>query len=182
MSFKKAVNNMGVLAFLREFDEMKELSLNLSAIDRDGTRVAVLPVHRSCAAVVVLNAFGRSEKLVAEALCIRWESEKEQFVVSFSGRVLDELDSSWTQSIPLLIAETSTCECGGTLTLGDYEIKARDKDFVFTAQYICSACAARKKGEQRGFRQFIGRWLFELRKIEVGPKGISAERDSSGGR
>lgn len=113
------------------------------------------------------------------ALEIRWNSTARFFSVEFkgSGRIPVGLSNLLSKRIPLKIAQTSRCECGSVLELGDYSVAFEDSDFRFKADYFCPTCKARAIAEQKGLKKVLETWFSGLKKIEIKATGVGFERN-----
>ena len=93
---------------------------------------ANLEESHSCAAVALRNAIDWKKS----ALEIRWDAAEKTFFVEFNGKagaVSPELNDILSKRVPLQIAHSSRCECGSTLSLGDYIVTIKESDFKFRA-------------------------------------------------
>ncbi len=109
---------------------------------------------------------------------IEWDGKEKSFDLQIrvcdadTGKSLD----TFAKSVPVRIAEASTCDCGGKLTLGDYSMTSDGSDFLFHAEYFCQSCRTQKQAEQRGFRKVLSQWLSDIKSIKVGLNGAEIER------
>jgi uncharacterized protein YneR len=112
------------------------------------------------------------------SLTIKWNSTDRFFSVEFggSGAIDISLSELLSKRVPLQIAKASTCECGSTLSLGDYTVVVEDNDFRFKADYCCPVCKARLIAERRGLRKILETWFTGLKKIEIKTTGVGLER------
>jgi hypothetical protein len=111
---------------------------------------------------------------------IRWDAEGKKFTVEFVG-IDKETKQSFVQDllskeIPLEIARTSNCECGGILELGNYSVQLVSDEFIFEAEYYCPACKNDHIAKSKGLKELIRRWIFGLKRIDITASGIGIER------
>lgn len=79
--------------------------------------------------------------------------------------------------LPAVIAATSSCSCGSTLSLGDYAIrKTEDDEVEFEAVYTCPACALRRRSIVSRVKRALSTLWQDSTKIELGPNGIKYEK------
>lgn len=73
---------------------------------------------------------------------IKWHEKAHSFYVVFkaNGSFFNEVHQTLAQVIPIQIADTSRCECGGSLTVGDQKMIFSDSDFRFKAVFYCKKC------------------------------------------
>ena len=101
------------------------------------------------------------------SLEIRWEAEEREFTVVFKGegKINLSVEQLLSKKVPLYIANSSTCECGETLEVGDYRINTTNNDFAFEGTFFCPKCKSRVFREGYGLRNIIGQWVRGLEKI-----------------
>lgn len=111
-------------------------------------------------------------------LIIDWDDINKKFNVIFKGKSFSN-PSGYAAEIPLVIAESSKCVCGQSLSIGDYSIKVNKNNYSLQAKYYCKKCRTEKEIEEKGFFKLIKKWLFGLSKIEISATGASIERKDS---
>jgi hypothetical protein len=131
--------------------------------------------YRGCYAYV----FRESVNWDDTSLEIRWNSDMKVFTVIFKGVGRNDLnmEKALSKDIPLKIARSSRCECGGVLELGDYSIRSTRDDFTFEGVYFCPKCKSKFLAERAGIRHLISKWIKGLKKIEIKAGGVGIERE-----
>jgi hypothetical protein len=125
---------------------------------------------------------------ITSSLEIRWKSEERAFTVAFKGNakaISLPVQEILSKRVPLQIAQSSGCECGASLELGDYEVSVEDtgeeSDFWFRANYFCPRCKTKAVAEKKGLKRLIEDWIFGLKKIEIKATGVGIERSDQRG-
>jgi endogenous inhibitor of DNA gyrase (YacG/DUF329 family) len=118
---------------------------------------------------------------LSEEASIKWDAERKEFEVFLKGNcffcgISEEVA---IKSLPLTIANESSCSCGGTLVLSDHSLTVKNGDLEFRATYKCPSCS---KADER----LLSRLISGLKKVwsdttsvEVGPSGVKFEKRSS---
>jgi len=129
---------------------------------------------RSCSAYL----FKGVQEWDDASLEIKWNSEQKEFTVAFKGegQVNLPIENLLSQTVPLHIAESSNCECGETLQLGDYRILTSNNDFTFEGNFFCPTCKTKVLKERSGLRYLISTWFRGLKKLEIKTTGLGIER------
>jgi DNA-directed RNA polymerase subunit RPC12/RpoP len=114
---------------------------------------------------------------------VKWDEDQNRFLVSFSFLADCGYGHRWNQiavvkEVPLVITDASRCSCGSTLTLRNYALRKTEDLVEFEAEYICSACQKSNKTMLRTIGKALGSIWRKTRKIEIGPKGLSYEKES----
>lgn len=105
---------------------------------------------------------------------ISWREEKREFEVVMKGICppCGFNDDIAIKSLPLDIAQSSSCSCGGSLFLAEHSLTLSQGDVEFRGIYKCSSCSR----QQKSLISRIGRALSmaweETTSLEVGLKGI----------
>jgi hypothetical protein len=125
------------------------------------------------------HLFRNAEEWDDDSLEIKWDSATKEFNVVFTGvgHVDIRLENGLSRRVPLEVAQSSRCECGGTLALGDFRIHSGRKDFTFEGNYFCPTCKADYSAKHSGIRHMISKWANGLKKIEIKPSGVGFERE-----
>jgi hypothetical protein len=123
-------------------------------------------------------------------LQIAWDDTERQFTVEASvsrycnqchqhEREATRRPRSTLASVPLEIAQTSSCSCGSTLDLKDYSLRVANGDLQFSATYVCQTCIEQRKTARSG----IGSMLLSLwsltKKVKIGADGIEYEKEAT---
>lgn len=132
-------------------------------------------VSQSCTAAL----FREVSEWDESSLEIKWKASQREFTVAFKGvgEISLSVEDLLSKKVPLYIAQSSTCECGENLELGDYSIRTTDDDFEFEGSFSCPKCKLRVFREGTGIRNIIGQWIQGLKKIEINAIGVGIERE-----
>jgi hypothetical protein len=152
-------------------------ALHLIAV-RDESRAARWQ-RRSEGNACEAGLFSEAAEWKDSELEIKWNAEERAFAVAFHGVGAVQMTPKGMLSkrVPLEIARSSQCECGGPLALGDYRIVATSSDFRFEGEFFCPRCKSRRSAETSGFRGILEKWAFGLKKIEIKADGVGIERE-----
>lgn len=115
---------------------------------------------------------------------IKWNAAEKVFFVQFSGkqpRIDFKTGELLSKRVPLKIARSSRCECGGALELGDYTVSIKNADFGFKAEYFCPTCKSKLTAERNGLKKFLETWFSSLKRVDIKLTGFGIER-AVGGR
>jgi hypothetical protein len=125
------------------------------------------------------NLFKVAANWYESSLKIQWTAESRVHTVEFTGKgsITFKQEQFLTQSMPILIARSSTCECGQALQLGNYQVNTAHDDFKFEGVYFCQACKARLATERKGIRKVIARWVSGVKKVQINTRGVNIERE-----
>jgi ribosomal protein S14 len=127
------------------------------------------PICPSCGAIA-LNPV---------TVSVTWNAAKKQFVVRASFlcrqcmRILPEGD---IRALPLVIAKTSRCSCGETLSLSDHSIKQTKDDIEFKGVYVCSSCHRSKSVIWAGVIGVLRKFWRDTKRVKVGTDGFEYEK------
>jgi hypothetical protein len=152
-----------------------EKSLSVEIVPVGEGSLGILKGDHDCSALLINNAINWKKA----ALEIRWDAAEKTFFVEFNGKaaeVAPNLNSILSKRVPLQIARTSRCECGSTLSLGDYTVTMKDSDFKFHAEYFCPACKVHLIAEKRGLKKILETWFSSLKRLEIKASGVRIER------
>lgn len=152
----------------------KQVAVELIPIGAGDKRLRE-PSANSCAA----NLYQGATDWEKSALDIRWDAKERTFFVEFNGKA-DKADIGLgdilSKKIPIQIADSSRCECGSILSLGNYRVIMNDSDFNFKAEYFCPTCQVELVAEKKGIMPFLQKWFSSLKKIEIKATGVGLER------
>jgi hypothetical protein len=117
---------------------------------------------------------------------IAWSDTDRQFTVeafipSYCGHCVSpgtRAERVALASIPLEIAQTSSCSCGATLTLRDYSLQLSDGDLRFSAVYACDACTERRRAAEHGIGGLLVSLWNRTKKVKIGPDGVEYEKEA----
>lgn len=123
----------------------------------------------------IANLFKVAANWHESSLNIQWSAESRVHTVEFTGKgsINFKQEKFLTQSMPILIARWSTCECGEALQLGSYQVNTTNDDFKFAGVYFCQHCQARRKG----IRKLIAKWVLGVKKVQINTRGVNIERE-----
>ena len=119
---------------------------------------------------------------------ISWDDSNHRFVVSLTiiarCRSWPHCDEEWkrivrARDIPLVVAKDSACSCGSILTLRDHTLKLTDGLIEFHGEFVCDNCQRSKNTVLRRIGKGLASIWNKTKKIEVGLKGVTYERESS---
>ncbi|MEG0859799.1 MAG: hypothetical protein RSD81_10505 [Pseudomonas sp.] len=118
---------------------------------------------------------------LAESTTISWDDSKKEFLVKIQGECSpcgfhEELA---LKSLPVLIATTSSCSCGATLTLKNHAFTLSGKELDFTASYQCTSCTKNETTTMQKFFAAVRSVWKDTTSIEVGPGGVKYSKESS---
>ncbi len=118
------------------------------------------------------------ELITATSMKIQWDEREKQFTVEVHASSHEPLliNGHFRQRIPVEIAERSHCQCGASLSLGDFSVAEDGADFSFSATYFCESCRSELTARRRGVRGLFYRLLGSISKISVKADGIEIER------
>lgn len=113
------------------------------------------------------------------SLRIKWKSREKEFDVTFKGQGTINLtiENLLSNAVPLHIAQSSSCECGESLQLGDYQVFTSKNDFSFEGTFFCRKCKANTLAVQSGLRHFISTWFKGLKRVDIKATGVAIERE-----
>jgi hypothetical protein len=149
----------------------KEVAIDIKPVGDEGQEVRP---SSFCAAV----HFDYYAAWVRRSLDIKWNSRERVFFVEFIGQGPPDVPMTnlLTSRVPVHVANSSLCECGSSLRLGDYSITTEDHDFAFSGEFFCPSCSARFAAEKKGLKKYLENWLMGLKRLEISATGIGIER------
>ncbi len=119
---------------------------------------------------------------------ISWSETEKTFTVSFAISAVCHsgpriCPQKWSQivrmkDIPLAIAQESSCSCGSVLNLQDHVLKKNGDLVEFEGEYVCEKCQQSRNSLIKKIGKKLASLWKDTKKIEVGPKGITYEKES----
>ena len=79
-------------------------------------------------------------------------------------------------TLPLVIAQTSRCSCGKTLSLSRHSIKQAGDDLTFNAVYVCPDCHTRRSVVKDGLIKIVTQVWRDIKRVKVSPDGFEFEK------
>lgn len=121
---------------------------------------------------------------------ISWNDKKKEFIVKLKLAICTQCNRSDKVtyasnavliSIPTAIAQESTCSCGAPMALGDHRIIKESNDIIFEGQYACTVCNRKSNTLISKIAAGLINFWNKTKRIEIGPDGISYEKDTAEG-
>jgi len=112
---------------------------------------------------------------------ISWDEEKKEFQVSMKGVCppCGYKGDLAIKTLPLFIAKSSSCSCGGSLVLADHSFNLSNGDLEFRATYRCSTCTKHEKSLLQRLASGLHQVWKDTTSVEVGPTGIKYGKRAS---
>jgi hypothetical protein len=111
---------------------------------------------------------------------ISWDAENHRFAVAMTIAVCGYCGpiTEVVRHIPVIIAEKSVCSCGSALVLKSHSLRRQGDCIEFDGQYVCESCHESKNTLVQKIGDGLVSFWKKTKKIEVGPKGVSYEKDA----
>jgi uncharacterized protein with PIN domain len=119
-------------------------------------------------------------KIEPDLYNIEWNEFEKSFKVKLIYKCVycrEQFDEKII-SIPMEIAEQSTCSCGHTLHLADFKIQKKKNDIEFEGYFICPECNTRLRKIYVGIIKGLKNFWNKTKKVTINSKGITYEKDS----